>query len=69
METELERKQRVAKLIQEEGELPLHKLHVCFDKGHALHEIYKMDNGYSEWGMRKCTRCGWEYNWQYDKIV
>lgn len=52
--------------IQEQGALPLSKEHICFDKGHAMIPIYTLHNHQSSYGRNKCSRCGYEEDWQYD---
>lgn len=56
------------KTIQAEGSLPLSKGHICFDKGHAMFELYLFHNHQSSWGTHKCSRCGYAEDWQYDFI-
>ncbi len=53
-------------IINNSGELPLNETHICFDKGHAMYERFTFHNHQSSWGQHKCSRCGYEEDWQYD---
>lgn len=48
------------------GEFPLKKEHICFDKGHSYFIVTTIDNGKSVYGHYKCSRCGHEDSYQYD---
>ena len=48
------------------GSLPLTKEHICFDKGHAMYKIHGHSNHQSDFSKHKCTRCGYEEDYQYD---
>jgi len=54
------------------GKPPLSEGHICFERGHAMYEVFKFKNAAnghsSEWGQHKCSRCGYEENWQYDFV-
>ena len=45
---------------------PLTKEHICFDKGHNMFLVVKIDNGRSKYGEHKCSRCGYKEPFQYD---
>lgn len=38
----------------------------CFLFKHDFVEEGKFDNGRSKYGIYKCTRCGYNHDWQYD---
>lgn len=46
--------------------LPLDKSHICFTSGHNMFSVAEVDNGRSKFGNHMCSRCGWEYHYQYD---
>lgn len=54
------------------GKLPLEENHICFPTGHAMFEVFRFENtangGKSSWGQHKCSRCGYEEDWQYDFV-
>ena len=54
------------------GKPPLSEGHICFERGHSMYEVFKFKNAAnghsSEWGQHKCSRCGYEENWQYDFV-
>jgi hypothetical protein len=54
------------KEIQEKGVMPLPKDHICFERGHAMFNVYILHNHHSSYGQNKCGRCGYEEDWQYD---
>lgn len=54
------------KTIQEEGKPPLDKGHICFERGHTMYEVFTFHNYQSSYGQHKCSRCGYEEDWQYD---
>lgn len=43
---------------------------ICKVHGHVMYPVYKLDNtanGHtSHFGQNKCSRCGYEEDWQYD---
>lgn len=39
---------------------------ICFFFGHRYHTMSQIDNGRSQFGHVKCSRCGYEENYQYD---
>lgn len=54
------------KTTQKLGALPLSQDHICFDKGHSMYPVFTFHNLLSSYGQNKCTRCGYEEDWQYD---
>lgn len=48
------------------GNLPLLKEHICFERGHAFYLVCEIDNGRSKYGEHKCSRCGHVEPFQYD---
>lgn len=54
---------------QEYGNAPLDSKHICFERGHSMYPVYRMQNDQSEWGLNRCSRCGWEDHWQYDFVA
>ena len=38
--------------------LPLAKEHICFERGHTMFKVFERDNGRSNFGENKCSRCG-----------
>lgn len=38
----------------------------CFLRGHDMTEEARIDTGYSQYGNKRCLRCGKTHNWQYD---
>lgn len=55
------------KQINTDGVLPLNPKHICFKLGHNMQPVYGvLHNHQSCWGLNKCSRCGYEEDWQYD---
>jgi hypothetical protein len=48
------------------GALPLSPDHICFDTGHTMYEVCRIDNGRSVYGEHKCSRCGHVEPFQFD---
>lgn len=48
------------------GELPLIPSDICYNAGHNMFSVYIFHNHQSSWGKHKCSRCGYEEEWQYD---
>lgn len=48
------------------GKLPLNKKHMCFKNGHNMFKLCEKDNGRSIFGTHKCSKCGYEEDFQYD---
>lgn len=52
--------------IQEAGKYPLKPDHICFERGHAMHQLYVFHNHQSSFGDLQCTRCGFMQPFQWD---
>jgi len=39
---------------------------LCKINGHAMYSVYKLENIASHFGLNKCSRCGYEEEWQFD---
>ena len=46
--------------------IPYSPKEICKQEGHAMFLLYKQDNGGSVWGQHKCSRCGYEEDFQCD---
>jgi hypothetical protein len=49
-----------------DGNMPLDKSHICFERGHNFFLIFERDNGRSKYGEHTCSRCGHIYQFQFD---
>jgi hypothetical protein len=56
----------VVKDNKHDGNLPLSPDHICFDKGHAMYKVCRINNGRSVYGEHKCSRCGYVEPFQFD---
>ncbi len=41
----------------------------CKKHGHNMYSVYIMNNSRSHWGQHRCSRCGYEEEWQYDFTI
>lgn len=39
---------------------------ICYLFGHNYFKVFEKDNGYSQWGDHRCSRCGHTYKYQND---
>lgn len=42
---------------------------LCALFGHNMYLVTEHDNGYSKWGHHKCSRCGYEEEFQSDYAI
>jgi len=53
-------------------QLPCGEVDLCKERGHTMYPVYQLSNidmgGRSSWGKNKCSRCGFEEDWQYDYV-
>lgn len=64
---QLYREPKDIELRQAKGLFPLLQgAHMCSERGHNMFLVWSKDNEKSIFGVHKCSRCGYEYEFQYD---